>query len=113
MSAVATGQKPRMRLLEWRPFIKNTLRGFATVELPIGLVIRDISIHDKGGKRWAGLPAKPVLDAEGRHVSNHAGHRQYCALLGWRDRDLADRFSVAVVDAVRAAHPDALDGGRS
>jgi hypothetical protein len=109
MSAAATASKPRMRLLEWRPFVKKTLRGFATVELPIGLVIRDISVHDKGGKRWAGLPAKPILDADGRQVSNHAGHKQYAALLGWRDRDLADRFSAAVVAAVVAEHD--LDGG--
>jgi hypothetical protein len=61
----------------------------------------------------AALPSRPMLDADGRQVVNHSGKKQYCALLGWRDRDLADRFSAAVVDAVRAAHPDALDGGRS
>jgi hypothetical protein len=103
--------RPKAKLMEWRPMRKNTLRGFAVIELPSGLVIRDISIHEKGGKYWAGLPSRPVLDADGRHVSNHAGHKQYTALLGWRDRDLADRFSAAVVELVRAAHPGALDDG--
>jgi hypothetical protein len=30
------------------------------------------------------------------------------ALLTWRDRELADRFSRAVVDLIRAAHRDDL-----
>jgi hypothetical protein len=28
--------KPGMRLISWKPLTKNSLRGFATVELPIG-----------------------------------------------------------------------------
>jgi hypothetical protein len=102
--------KAKMRLVEFKPLRRNTLLGFCVVEMPSGLVIRDISIHQKAGKWWAGLPAKPVLDAEGRHVNNHAGHKQYAALLGWRSRELADRFSAAVVELVRLAHPADLEG---
>jgi hypothetical protein len=104
-------ERPRLRITEWRPLHKNTLRGFCVIELPSGLIVREISVHTKNGKRWASLPSRPMLDADGRQVVNHAGKKQYAALLGWRDRDLADRFSAAVVEAVRAAHPDALDGG--
>jgi hypothetical protein len=32
----------------------------------------------------------------------------HAALLGWRGRDLADRFSAAVVELARAAHPNDL-----
>ena len=99
-----------MRLVEWRAFQKNTLRGFAIIELPSGLIVRDVSVHQKNGKWWAGLPSRPVLDAEGRQISNHAGHKQYAAVLGWRDRALADRFSVAVVELIRGEHPTDLDG---
>jgi hypothetical protein len=102
-------EKPRgARLIEWRTFRKNTLRGFAVVELPSGLVIRDVTVHEKAGKLWAGLPARPVLDSEGRHVSNHGGHKQYAAVLGWRDRALADGFSERVVELVRTEHPEAF-----
>ena len=34
----------RMQLIEWRPLIKNSLRGFASVALPCGLKIRDIPV---------------------------------------------------------------------
>ena len=102
--------KPRMQLLEWRAFRKNTLHGFAVIEMPSGLVVRDVSIHEKAGKWWASLPSRPVLDSDGRQIRNHSGKAQYAALLGWRDRDLSDRFSAAVVALVRAEHPIDLDG---
>jgi hypothetical protein len=97
-----------MRLVEWRALRKNTLHGFAIIELPSGLIVRDVSVHQKNGKWWAGLPSRPVLDTDGKQIVNHGGHRQYAAVLGWRDRDLSDRFSVAVVELVRAEHPGDL-----
>jgi hypothetical protein len=51
-----------------------------------------------------------MLDADGRQIVNHAGHKQYAAVLGWRDRDLADRFSAAAVELIRAEHSADLDG---
>ena len=98
-----------MVLREWRQVRKNTLRGFCVVELPSGLVIRDVSIHEKGKKRWASLPSRPMLDTEGRQVRNHAGHAQYAVLLGWRDRDLADAFSARLIELIRREHPSDLD----
>jgi hypothetical protein len=87
-----------MRLIEFRPLSKNTLRGFAVLELPSGLVVRDVSIHQKGEKCWAGLPSRPMVGSDDKVIRNHAGKVQYAAMLGWRDRGLADRFSAAVVD---------------
>lgn len=103
-------EQPRsgMQLKAWRPFVKNTLRGFATVELPNGLVIRDVTVHVKNGKAWAGLPAKAQMDQEGnpRRID---GKLQYTAVIEWRNRELSDRFSEKLVAIVRSAHPDALN----
>jgi hypothetical protein len=98
--------RPRMRLTAWRPLRKNSLVGFVTLELPNGLTIRDISVHESHGKSWAALRAKPMIDGEGRCIRNDVGKIQYATILAWRDRDLADRFSAAVVEAGRAAHPE-------
>jgi hypothetical protein len=99
-----------MRLVSFKPLVKNSLRGFATVELPIGLKIADIAVNVTHGKPWAALPSKPVLDQDGRHKVDINNKRQYVSVLEWRDRDLGNRFSDAVIDLVRAEHPDALGG---
>jgi hypothetical protein len=102
----------RMQLKAWRPLQKNTLRGFATVELPIGLVITDISVHTKNGKSWASFPAKIQIDKDGQPRTAD-GKIQYAKILEWRNRDLSDRFSDAVIQSVLAEYPDALDDGTS
>jgi hypothetical protein len=96
--------RARMVLTDWRPFNKNTLRGFAAVELPNGLTITDISVHLSHGKSWASLPSRPQLNADGTARRGDDGKIVYSSILKWRDRDLADRFSAAVVQAVEAEH---------
>ena len=105
------GEQKRMRLIAWKPLVKNSLRGFATVLLPIGLKISDVPVLISNGKTWASLPSKPQVDKDGRHKRDVNGKLAYTAILEWKDRDLSDRFSQAVVALVRAEHPDALDGG--
>lgn len=118
--AATYGQRPihredpppprRMQLKAWRPLVKNTLRGFAIVELPNGLTIKDVSVHQKDNKRWAGLPAKPVIGQDGTVVQKD-GKAQYASIMEWNSRDLSDRFSAAVVELVLASHPDAFGQG--
>jgi hypothetical protein len=101
--------RPRqMELLEWRPARKNTLVGFVSIELSNGLQVDDIAVHVRGGKAWVSFPARPMLNADGRQVMRD-GRPQYISMMCWRSRDLADRFSVAVVELVRNAYPDAFD----
>jgi hypothetical protein len=102
--------KPGMRLISFRPLVKGSLRGFATVELPIGLKIADVPVLVSGGRAWASLPSKPQIDKDGQHKRDINGKPAYTAILEWRDRALADRFSAAVVELVRAQYPDALEG---
>jgi hypothetical protein len=42
--------RPKMRLVNWKPLEKNSLRGFATVALPLGLKIVDCPVHVSNGK---------------------------------------------------------------
>jgi hypothetical protein len=110
MSDRDTAPRPQMRLVSFKPLVKGSLRGFANVELPIGLRITDCPVLNSNGKAWATLPSKPILDRDGKHVEVN-GKRQYAPILEWRDRDLADRFSAAVVDLVRSQHPADFDRG--
>jgi len=75
-----------MRASGWRPHLSGSLRGFFTLELPSGLIINDLTLHEKDGKRWVGLPGKPQIE-DGRHrvdpaTGLHAGsadHRPHQA----------------------------------
>jgi hypothetical protein len=102
--ATAEKQGSRLRLLEWRPMVRNTLRGFASVELPSGLTIADISVHVSHGKRWASLPARPQITSDGTVRRGDDGKIAYSPVLKWRSRELQDGFSAAVVRAVEAEH---------
>jgi hypothetical protein len=92
---------------------KGASRGFATVELPIGLKLIDCPVLVTDGKAWVSLPSKPVLDREGRQKTDINGKPAFTATLEWRSRELSDRFSVAVIAAIRGVYPSALDGARS
>jgi hypothetical protein len=85
-----------MKLLSFRRLTKNTLRGFASIELPNKLTIVDCPVHLANGRAWASLPAKAAIDRDGRQIVVD-GKPQYVAIFKWGDRDLADRFSDAVV----------------
>jgi len=50
------------------------------------------------------------LDGEGRRAKPD-GKPQYAGIMKWRDRELQDCFSQAVIELVRAAHPDVLEDG--
>ena len=99
-----------LEIIEWKPLVRNSLRGFATVRLRNGLSIADVSVHSSHGKSWASLPSKPVLDREGMHQRDRdTGKGRYVPILSWPNKDTADRFSAAVIEALAAAHPRAME----
>jgi hypothetical protein len=111
----ATQSKLTVKCREFKPLIRNTLRGFAEVHIgELRLTIKDVAVHVKGGRCWAQVPAKPQV-RDGALVKNDEGKVQYIAMLAWDTRAVADVFSDAVVAAVRALVPDAFeaDGGVS
>ena len=60
------------------------------------------------------MPLKPQIDGDGRHKRDAAtGKPAYSPILAWRDLELKNRFSEAVVALVRGAHPGEIeDDGR-
>jgi hypothetical protein len=55
-----------IRCIKFRRYEKNTLRGFADLELPrVGIVIKDCPLHEKNGKQWVGFPARSYTDKNG------------------------------------------------
>jgi hypothetical protein len=55
-----------IRCVRLRPYCKNTLKGFADLELTrIGLVLKECTWHEKNGKEWVGFAARSYQDKDG------------------------------------------------
>jgi hypothetical protein len=101
-----TGEN-RLVVHKWQPYQKNTLCGFATIELPNGLYIEDMTVHHKNGKRWVSMPSLPQLQ-DGKQRVDNGGKPLYKSILRWRSKELADQFGERVIAAIRSQHPGAL-----
>ena len=97
-----------VRILEWRPLRKNSLLGFAKVELPSGMVIADVTVLTSERRPWASPPSKPMISRDGTVMKDPSGKIKYTPIIEFVSKEARDRFSRAVVDALRAAHPEAL-----
>jgi hypothetical protein len=87
-----------VEIVKFREYRKNTLLGFLTVLLkPSGLEIRDLTVHEKNGRRWIGMPAKPYLD--------DSGDTKYSLIVYFPDRDRSDLFQKAVLAAFDEHRP--------
>jgi hypothetical protein len=93
----------------------NTLRGFAKVGMPSGMVVHEYAIHVANGRAWASPPARPMMDRSGVAMRDDAGKIRYSPpLISFTSKEIRDRFSDAVIEAMRIQFPDALaEGGES
>jgi hypothetical protein len=92
----------------FKSFRKNTIYGFCEITISeIGLRIKDLTIHEKNGSRWAALPAKPMLK-DGVIVKDADGKGQYVNILEFSSREVRDAFSRSVVNAVLEHTPGAF-----
>jgi hypothetical protein len=88
-------------ILDWRPCERGTLLGFAKIKVPAWhLTIDGVALYRKDGKQWAQPPSKPMLDSNRKLMLDEAGKPKYSRVLEFTDREIADRFSEAVVAAV-------------
>jgi len=98
---------------EFRLLQRNTLRGFAEIRIAeLRLNIDGIAIHEKNGKQWAQLPARPQL-RDGELVRGDDGKLQYMPLMSFETRAVSDAFSAAVIAAVRELAPHAFEEVRA
>jgi hypothetical protein len=93
----------------WKTYIRGTLRGFADIRIGAWhLNLRDVAVHEKNGRRWAQLPAKPQLDDNRELIREPSGKIRYYRNIWFDDRELADRFGDAVIAAVQRRFRGAL-----
>ncbi len=98
-----------VHLNDFRPMGRNTLHGFARVTLPeLELTVHDVAIHVREAKAWASPPGRPMLGRDGTQLRDAAGKPQFTPTISFTSRGDQDAFNGAIVDAVRAAHPEVM-----
>ena len=98
-----------IRILDWRPLRRNSLLGFAKVELPSGMVIADVTVLNGERGPWASPPSKPMLDRDGIVLRDEKGKIRYQPIIEFTSKAIRDRFSDQVTAALRASHPEAFE----
>jgi hypothetical protein len=95
-------------ILQWRRLEKNNLMGFAKIQIG-ALIISDVTVMASNGRKWAGLPSKPMINRDGQVMQDDRGKTRYSPILEWASKETADRFSKAVISAIEAEHPADTD----
>ena len=89
-AAVAGGRRA-VAILDWRPYRKNTLLGFARLLLPSGMILNDVMVHQRGDGRWISLPSREWADV--------AGAKHFAPIVEFDQRDTLEQFKRAVLIA--------------
>lgn len=99
-----------LQIEEFRPMRRNSLLGFCRVRMPSGVIFHDCSVHCSNGRFWAAPPARPQMSREGVHLRDaHTSKFLYVQIISFSSKEVRDRFSEAIVGALRASHPEAFD----
>jgi hypothetical protein len=93
---------------DFKPIRAGAMRGFADVHLPSGMVLHRCGIFAKNDKAWASPPSKQVVARDGSVQKTADGKTRYEATVSFIDRATQERWSSAVIEALRLAHPEAL-----
>ena len=97
-----------IQIRDWRPLRKGSLVGFVKVELPSGMILNDVTVLSGDRGAWASPPSKPMIDRDGIAMKDANGKLKYSPVIEFASKEVRERFSNAVVEALRAKHPEAL-----
>jgi hypothetical protein len=94
---------------DWKPVVRNTLLGFCRVRLPSSMVLHDVAVHTKAGRFWASPSSKPRLGRDGLQMRDAITDKpQWDQIVSFETKQIGDRFSAQVIEALRRAFPNAL-----
>jgi hypothetical protein len=90
--------------------VKNTLRGFASVQFDSGIIIREIGVHISGSRAWASPPSRPWVRDNALILEETTGKPKWQLLIEFCNHGARARWSRQVLAALRDVHPEVLAG---
>ena len=97
------------KILDCRPMARNSLLAFAKVEFPSGLIINDVTILKGERGPWASPPSKPMVGRDGTVMKGDDGKIRYTPTIEFSSKEIRNRWSDSVIEAMRAAHPEVFN----
>jgi hypothetical protein len=94
------------RITDFRSIRAGALIGFADVTLPSGMILHRCSIFAKDDKVWAAPPSKQAIGRDGTVQRSADGKTRYEPTVSFKDRWTQERWSNAVIEVLRAEHPE-------
>jgi hypothetical protein len=94
---------------EFKPIRRNSLLGFCRIRMPSGVIFHDVGVHFSHGSFWAIPASKPQMGRDGTQLRAKDGKPLWVPIVTFATKELRDRFSVVVVGALRASHPEAFE----
>ena len=89
-----------VKITNYRPYEKGSLRAFFTATLASGLVIHGLRLFAKdAGNRWIGLPSEKFIDKNGAE-----GYRP---IVEFTSRKTCEDFRKAMLEAIDGLHQSA------
>ncbi len=99
---------PGLVIDAFQPMTVGALKGFADISMGSGLRLLRCSVFLKDGRSWVAPPARQIVGRDGVALRTSDGRPRYEPCVSFRDRATADRWSGAVIAALRVAFPEAL-----
>lgn len=87
---------PAPIIRNFKPFEKNTLKGFFDVRLASGMILCGCTLHEKNNRFWIGLPAKPY--------TTDSGSQSWVKLIDFEDKKTHERFQEIMTPLAVAAY---------
>ena len=98
-----------MNVIKFTPVSSGSMVAYVDIEMPSGMIGRDFKLmRGPASEFWLAMPAIKETDRDGNPVLNDKGKPRYREFIGFRDRQTRDKFTAAVLAAVRREHPEAL-----
>jgi hypothetical protein len=73
------------------------------------MILHDVAVHMKNGKSWATPAGKPRLGRDGLQMTDPTtGKLLWTPIVAFETKQIGDRFSVQVIEALRRGFPAAL-----
>lgn len=88
-----------MRCIAFKALLKNTLEGFASLEMGNGVILHDCTVHRKNGSRWVSPPGKAMIDREGWLMMKD-GRPRYTQVVEFRSDEVRQRWSNEAVRCI-------------